>query len=388
MRPEAALLLCFARLRLTEEETARAAALLRRCRDWTYLRRTAGRHGMLPLLYWHLRNFDGQPDRLPPDFMFGLQEHFHSNAKRNLYLTGELIKLLRLFRSNGVPCLAFKGPVQAASLYGNVALREFVDLDILARERDLPKFTTILAGESYAPQIALHPAQDRYYQRTHCERNFARSDGRSFVDLHWAITDDHFRFALGTDELLGRLEEKEIGGVRVGTLASEDLLLVLSVHAAKDLFSRLESLCAVAELVRSRELDWPLALGRAAETLSSRRLLLTLALARDLLDAPLPREVLDRIEGGKRWLAPLALEARARLFREGKIGVLERSRWNFRVLDRKRDGLGGVAKSIYRPNLPDWDALPLPAPLSFLYYLVRPLRLVRKYLRTSLRRGQ
>jgi hypothetical protein len=68
--------------------------------------------------------------------------------------------------------------------------------------------------------------------------------------------------------------------------------------------------------------------------------------------------------------------------------VLERSRWNILVLDRKRDGLGGVAKSIYRPNLPDWGALPLPPRLSFLYYFVRPVRLAGKYLRNSLRRGE
>lgn len=389
MRPEVELLLCCARLRLTREHTARIATLLAQCDDWAYLRRAARRHGLLPLLYWHLKHF-GHQQSPPQEFLTDLQSHFQENAKHNLFLTGELLKLLRLFESHGVPCLAFKGPLQAALLYHNIALREFVDLDILVREADVPKVACLLAERSYTPQAPLTPAQEEFYLRTHCERNFIRADGNCFVDLHWAITDGQFHFALQTDDLLGRLETATLGGVTVKTAGWEDLLLILSIHAAKDLFSRLESLCAIAELLRAhQELDWPRVLSLAVETYSERRVLLALALAHELLDAPpLPPKVLERMRRD-RLIEPMTGEVRVRLFRESEkeFGVLERSRWSLRVLDRPRDGLGGICKSILWPNLPDWATVSLPTPLFFLYYLVRPVRLVRKYFQKSLRRS-
>ena len=388
MRAEDELLLCCARARLTDEHRARIAALLGRCDDWAYLGRAAKRHGLLPLLYSHLKHFDGQ--KAPPkDFLTDLQKHFQQNAKHSLFLTGELLKLLRLFDEHGVPCLAFKGPLQAELLYGSVALREFLDLDLLVRERDLPTVAALLARQAYAPQHALPAAEESFYLRTHCERNFERADGQVFVDLHWAVTDDQFHFALKTEDLLGRLVPAALGGATVKTAGPEDHLLILSVHAAKDLFSRLESLCAVAELLRAHpDLDWPRVLQLAEETQSRRRVYLALALARELLEAPLIAEISERLRR-ERVLEPLIGEVRRRLFRERRadISVIERSIWGLRVLDRRRDSLGGIGKSIFRPNLPDWAAIRLPAPLFFLYYLVRPFRLAGKYIRESLRSG-
>jgi hypothetical protein len=387
MRPENEILLTCARLRLTDEHAARIAALLDRCEDWAYLERAARRHGLLPLLYTHLKLFS-ERRALPKNFLTDLHKHFQQNAKHSLFLTGELLKLLRLCESHGVPCLAFKGPLQAVLLYGNVALREFVDLDILVRAVDVPKVAELLAKHSYLPQFPLAPAQDAYYLRTHCERNFARSDGRAFVDLHWAITDDQFHFALKTEHLLRRLETAALCGATVKTVGPEDHLLILSVHAAKDLFSRLESLCAVAELLRAHpKLDWSRVLRLAGETLSRRRVFLALALAHELLEAPLPAEIFERVRR-ERSFTPLIREVRRQLFHERRadIGALERSRWNLRVLDRPRDALSGIGKSIFRPNLPEWAALNLPSSFFFLYYLVRPVRLAGKYLRQSVRR--
>lgn len=388
MRPEDELLLCCARARLADEHRARIEALLGRCDDWAYLARSAKRHGLLPLLYTHLKHFGGGKAPLEY-FLTDLQTHFRQNAKHSLFLTGELLKLLRLFDEHGVPCLAFKGPLQAELLYGNVALREFLDLDLLVRERDLPTVASLLAGQTYAPQHPLPAAEEAFYLRTHCERNFARADGRVFVDLHWAVTDDQFHFALRTEDLLARLMPAALGGAVVKTAAPEDHLLLLSVHAAKDLFSRLESLCAVAELLRAHPgLDWPRVMQLAEETQSRRRVFLALVLARDLLEAPLPADVSERVRR-ERAIDPLIEDVRRRLFRERRedIGVIERSRWALRVLDRPRDAVGGIGKSIFRPNLPDWAAVRLPAPFFFLYYLVRPFRLAGKYTRKSLLRG-
>jgi hypothetical protein len=55
INPEAELLLCGARSRMTANMAARIEALLRESLDWEYLLRVANRHGLGPLLYRQLK---------------------------------------------------------------------------------------------------------------------------------------------------------------------------------------------------------------------------------------------------------------------------------------------------------------------------------------------
>jgi hypothetical protein len=378
VRPEFQLLLCCARVQLTPGYAARIKALIGEGLDWSYLKEEAARHGMLPLLYWHLREVNATG--IPQDFLVNLQEHFQNNTKHNLFLISELIKLLRLFDEHRVSSVAFKGPLQADVLYHNIALREFLDLDILVRPDDVPKVASLLADHSYKPLPPLPPVQEAFYLRTQCERTFARADGKCYIDLHWAITSDLFPFPVSTDHLLQRLEPAMLSGFAVKTLDTTDLLLVLCVHAAKDRFCRLESLCAVGEMLRAGGVDWPRVLRLAKDLYCERLLLSSLELAHDLLDVALPPEILKKVQSDAEVKHTVG-QARARLFHGGRSGrgMLGKNYWRFRVMDRRRDALRATLKAAMVPNLPDWKLLSLPAPLFFLYYLVRPIRLALKH---------
>ena len=58
-----------------------------------------------------------------------------ANAHRALWLTLELLNIHRHLQARGLEVLPYKGPVLAEALYGNVALRQFSDLDLLVRSR-------------------------------------------------------------------------------------------------------------------------------------------------------------------------------------------------------------------------------------------------------------
>ena len=68
---------------------------------------------------------------MPADAREELEGRAQANRLRDLELTGELARLLDRFRRDGIAAVPYKGPVLAAQAYGDVALREFVDLDIL-----------------------------------------------------------------------------------------------------------------------------------------------------------------------------------------------------------------------------------------------------------------
>ncbi len=53
-----------------------------------------------------------------------------------MMMTAELKAVMGWLEAGDVPAIAYKGPTLAAWAYGDIALREFCDLDILVRPSD------------------------------------------------------------------------------------------------------------------------------------------------------------------------------------------------------------------------------------------------------------
>ncbi len=89
---------------------------------------------MLPLLYKNLILIS--PKKVPPAVMTHLRNEFLLNSSRNMKLTRELLFIIDNFDAKGIPIMPFKGPVLAEQVYGDIALRSFVDLDLLVPEHE------------------------------------------------------------------------------------------------------------------------------------------------------------------------------------------------------------------------------------------------------------
>src|SRR6516164_3559227 len=105
--------------------------------NWHRLIELATQHGVRPLLMRSLKSacWSG----VPLSIQLVLESFYKETVVRNLYFTSELLRLLDVFRRNSIPIAAFKGPVLAEVAYGDLALREFLDLDALVHEADLCK---------------------------------------------------------------------------------------------------------------------------------------------------------------------------------------------------------------------------------------------------------
>ena len=378
-RPEAELLLCCARTSMDLERTERIKVLLQKDIDWGDLLRLALPHGMMPLLYWHLHTIS--PEAVPKDILDRLRDHFCTNTRRNLFLTGELLRLLERLEVHGIPAIPLKGPILAASVYGNLALRQFCDLDILVQRKDIPKTKGLLVSLGYRAQTALTAQQEAASLRSRCESEFVREDGRVRVDIHWELMPKYFSVPLGPDCLWASRERRFFSGMTVLDLSRENLLLFLCVHGFKHCWERLDWLCGAAELIRAHSgMNWERVMRRSDMLGSTRMLLVSLHLANDLLGTALPQEVLQRIEVDT-VVQSLARKIRGRLFHEaGKPpGVLKTALIHLRGRERLRDRIRFCYRLALIPNLGDWSFLPLPRPFSFLYYFIRPIRLVGRH---------
>ena len=377
--PEAELLLCCARVDLNSNRVERIRSILGYGIDWAYLLRVAVRHGMRPLLYWHLNAT--YPEAVPRTVLKQFQDHFHLNLQRNLLRTAKLFGLLNMFKAHGIVAIPYKGPALASSVYGDLAFREFSDLDLLLDMQDVPMARKLLISQGYRPQLNLNSVQQTAFLQSQCEYLFERAEDRLFLELHWQITPHHFSFPLDLKDLWERLVPVSVAGREVLTLSPEDLLLVLSVHGTKQLWERLGWICDVAELIRLHQgMKWTWVMERADHLGGRRMLFLSLFLARNLLGTTLPDEVVERVEAD-RVVKRLARRIGQRLFQDirDSPGPLAYHLFYLRAREHLRDRIRHCAGLVLTPGPADWVLLPLADPFSALYRPVRALRLASTY---------
>jgi hypothetical protein len=346
--------------------------------DWEYLYRLAQRHSILPLFYRHLNA--SAPGTVDPVHLRKFRDNFRNNAARNIFLTGELVRLLKIFEDGGVEAVPYKGPALALAAYGNLSLRRFVDLDIMVRNLDVSRAIELLEQQGYQPQIHFSPSQLALLLRTQHNLPFTREQGRLIVELHWEVTSPNYAPALQAEVLWERLQTMRINDAIVSTLSTEDLLLSLCVHGAKHLWERLAWICDVAELINSHpKLNWDYIFSKARKSGYERMLLLVLHLAGELLDANLPEDVRGRALADHD-VARLSGHVVARLFESVEykpIGFIENVKFNLKVRKKLRDRWR-YFKYVLTPTDGDINMVAMPGSLSFVYYLLRPIRLILK----------
>ena len=392
-RPEIELLLGCARRAIDAERAEQIRSLLLGGIDWVCLLRLAISNGLLSFLYNGLRS--ACPDLVPPATMEQLGNQFEINLKRSLYLAKELTALLRLFDRHGVGAVPFKGPALAVYVYGDLSLRQFSDLDILVCERDVARAKALLLSQGYKQKLP--PGGEEELKRL-ASRNvdqFMRDDGKVLVELHWRLTPDYFPFPFHLEEHLESLQPLCLEGSDVPIFRPEDLLLILCVHGCKHRWERLDWLCDVAELVRSHaEINWAEVIEQARALGAERMLYVGLLVINEMFQVPLPQAILERARSQPvvRLLAAQVNECVCRepgaaadllespLTSEGIM--ITTLYFHLRVRERVRDKVRYGSYFLHlalRPGKRDQALMPLPAPLSFLYYLLRPLRLVNQY---------
>ena len=378
IRPEMALLLACASAPTDHSKSEQIRLLLQKEIDWPYLKRMAHQHGLASLLFENLRTFC--IEKVPEDILIQLREHTIANARRNLFLTGELLRILHLFESNDISAIPYKGPVLAAWAYGDIALREFSDLDILIPKEDVLRARDLLVSQGYRLPFQIDEGPV-VHQKSQYEVLLTLGQSRVHVELKWEIIDGYFSCPLDVRGLWSRRRPILLADREVFTFSPEDLLLVLCIHGTKHLWTSLMWVCDVAALVRvSKDLDWDWLLGTSNFLGIRRMLFLGLFLAKTLLGTSLPEEVGRQVEAD-RSVKGLAEEVWRRIFGEPNLSPSLWASLTFHCKARER--LKDRARYGYRllvTTTPgDRALLEASSSLSPLSPYIRPFRLAGKY---------
>ncbi len=319
------------------------------------------RHGLAPQLYRRL-----------PELRPRLEQRFQENLRRSLLLTSELSRLLDALP----PALAFKGPVLAQRLYGDTAAREYCDLDLLLRPADIPPAIATLERMGFVAALALEPWQLRAHLRNGCE--YAMSDGRIHVELHWQFAPRQLGVVFDIEKLFARATAVRLADHEIPALSPEDDLLMLVVHATKHGWNKLSYVLDIAALLRAVPLDWDYLRKETRDRRASRGLCTALLLA-EWCGAKLPDEV-RTLAGSDRGAEPL-VEQLKRNFRDGvdlEEDLAARHRFLLASRDTSRERAAYLLRYALTPTLDDWNFVPLPPGARWLYPAVRLLRLATK----------
>jgi hypothetical protein len=375
--PEMEILLAAARVDGGPSSDAAVCRLAEGGVDWERVLAMGSLHGLLPLL--HRRIDDLCPEAPPPEVVSRLRDHYLANHRRNLFLWGELCRVLELLRSEDIPAATYKGIALAASAYGDLSLRQFTDLDLLVQPQDAGRAVEILASRGYGSRFPLTAAARRRYLREETEILLSRHDDRLFLELHWSLAPRYLAFPFDLAPLWKRMAAAA-SRADLPSLSSEETLVIITAHGSKHLWKRLIWVSDVARLLASQPaLDWDEVFRQVTKLGAKRMLSLGLLLSRELLGAELPRETARWIEsdpGALRLSAEIRSRVRSGL--EAPEGALQRFLFHLRMRERSRDRIRFAARLARKRSHEDraFPSSPLLLPLGC---LSRSLRLFWKY---------
>jgi hypothetical protein len=352
--------------------SARIQEILRHHIDWNRLLQLAQHHGLVPLLY---RRLSVAVEVSQCASLEALSQQDKLNAHQTLWLTLELLGIHRHLAARGLEVMPYKGPVLAESLYGNVALRQFSDLDLLVRTHDLPRIKAALAELGYEPGLHLtQPAAERAYFRSGYEYTFDGVHGRNLLEIKWRILPRFYSIDFDIDDFFARAVTVTVEGQKLRTLCDQDLMLVLCVHAAKHAWRQISWLCDILQLARSRWVDWAALQARAEKLGIARIVAVTFLLAHKLLGAAVPAQLDVERDARAKDLAPRIVQL---IVAEDEFDP--ESVAYFRLMmdlrERRRDRASFLWRLCVTPGTGEWSAIQLPSLLFPLYRVVRMLRL-------------
>ena len=346
--------------------------------DWSQLLELAEHHGVIPLVYQSLR--DCSP-LVPAEVLANLRSGYEENARKNLCFKAELIRILACLEAHDIVAVPFKGPVLAETVYRDLALRSFSDLDVLVEPADVPRAKVALATLGYTPAPTLSPAEEGAYIASAYEYVFDGPAGRNLLELQWAIVPRFYAVEFDVAGIVRRASPTTVGTSTMRRLTGEDLLLALSVHAAKHLWSRVCWLRDLAGVVATHPFDVDRVERQAAELGIERILAMSVLLANRLLASPVPEPWKVKWQNDGQ-LCALCEEVEQHLAgaAESSTESLRYFRWMMRLRERPSDRWKLLSRLALTPGVGEWSLVKLPGPLFPLYRVVRLFRLAGRIL--------
>lgn len=365
----------------SERDDQKIEYCAREIEDWDDLLHLAYLHGIYPLVAKALKTITSVPEPVK----ITLKQKNTQIAQRNMVMSSELLRIITLLEADGIAVLAIKGPVLSQQIYGDIAQRQYADLDVLVPIEDMYRSLELLVKHGYrtAYPIAFlnNPSLLKSAKNFNAENRALGID----IEFHWQLFMDR-QIKTTKTNVFGSLETHcTINAHSLKTLETQTQLLYLLLHGSKHFWERLEWVVDIDRFVRlNPRLDWKLLAQTAKEMEIETMFYFGLSVAVEFFATPLPVFIQNRLMSKK--IERIKAFAVKKLIANG-IGNHKSLRTTMEDLlqtGRMQDSIALQLRyywlTLFQIKELDIYMVNLPSYLSPLYHIIRYYRIVKYYL--------
>jgi hypothetical protein len=230
-------------------------------------------------------------DNIPREILKRFEKIYYYSLRANILSVSELDRLIHGLEERGIDVIALKGAPTSESIFGDIALSPFADLDILVKVNDIQRTREFLEAEGYT----LNDKGFDEYRAFFIKElyHISLSGYRFTIEPHWNL---FFRYFTTPPEFWWEESIRVSSEGREYTfLSPEKNILYTTFRLFAKLFTPLKFLVMVAEVLRHYrdEMDWDKLFRYARQYKFERVLRVTMKLCRDMLGAPVPGDFAD-----------------------------------------------------------------------------------------------
>lgn len=272
--------------------------------DWECFLRKARENGIAAVVYSRLNEIKKDCTHIPSFILKKLKKVYYLNATKNSLIYEELGKVLKIFSNAGLQVIVLKGAVLAEKIYGNLALRPMMDVDLLAKKEDLFSLDEQMKILGYRPSdISVEDLDFSSGYLTTLDYRSLSPNSPSF-HVHWhfvnsTIPNESYIKNIKIEDIWRDAEKTKIADVETMVMAPHHLLIHLSEHALRvtHSLSKLSFFCDINEAVNfyQERLDWARLIKESLKFNLNRMVYISLYFTAKFLETKIPENVLLKL---------------------------------------------------------------------------------------------
>jgi hypothetical protein len=339
-------------------------------------------HRIRPVVYRVLLN-----TIVPEQFKTLLKNELHSITLKNFELAKETERIVNKLEAANVLAIPYKGVAFSKQFYGDISMRESIDIDLAIDPNSLLAIMPLLEEDGYSIAAGMEDptkASANYYivNKDLCFDKITTRE-RFHIELHWMITHPNYQAPVNLNKIdTAQLVDSELAGTQLKFLEpAEHFRATLLHHLLHDGMEYLKLLIDIAQAharisndsVNEKVLQLEQHYNLVPIFLAIEDLFGISQVSKQTNNNPLSASIIDYC-----LCSTIGRYQRHRVF--SLIGHYQRTLGNrVRFIKNKKDKRRfqlSYVHGLIKPGLGEREWIPLPSYLHGLYYLIRPIRIL------------